>query len=254
MSDNTNPEIMFEQNGGIATIRFNRPRVMNAMNSALSSAVLRALEGADSWRVLIITGDHRAFSSGADLKESRDPGSKLPRPRDVCEAVARLPIPVIAAIEGHCLAGGLELALGCDLLVASETARFALAETLRGFIPGGGGTQRLPRRVGPGRAKELMFFGTAIDAHTALSWGLVNRVVAAGEAYNQALEMAKQLAKAAPLALREIKRQVNEGMDMPLAQALRLEREGNVYLDGTYDAQEGRTAFKEKRAPQFKGE
>jgi enoyl-CoA hydratase len=253
MSNESTPEMLFEVTDGIATIRFNRPKVFNAMNSSLSAAVLRVLKNADQWRVLIVTGDDRAFSSGADLKEVREPGSTSPRPRDVCEAVARVPIPVIAAIEGHCLAGGLELALGCDLLVAGDTARFALAETLRGFIPGGGGTQRLPRRVGPGRAKELMFFGTAIDAQTAMAWGLLNRVVSAGHAYETAFAMARELAKAAPLALREIKRQVNEGMDMPLTQALRLEREGNVYLDGTLDAQEGRVAFREKRPPKFVG-
>jgi len=253
MESQQESEIICSVDEQIATIRFNRPRVMNAMNGALSAAFLAALQGVDNWRVLIITGDHRSFSSGADLKEVREPGSKLPRPRDVCEAVARVPIPVIAAIEGHCLAGGMELALGCDLLVAGDTAKFALAETLRGFIPGGGGTQRLPRRVGPGRAKELMFFGTAIDAQTAFDWGLVNRVAPAGRAYDLALSLARELTTAAPLALREIKRQVNEGMDMPLAQALRLEREGNVYLDGTHDAMEGRLAFREKRPPRFQG-
>lgn len=253
MSNSSEPEIVFGVEDQIATIRFNRPHVMNAMNAPLAAAFLGALADAESWRVLIVTGDRRAFSSGADLKEVRDPASKLPRPRDVCEAVARLPIPVIAAIEGHCLAGGLELALGCDLLVAGEGARFALAETLRGFIPGGGGTQRLPRRIGSGRAKEMMFFGTPIDAETAFRWGLVNRLAPAGAAYDVALGMARELAKAAPLALREIKRQVNEGMEMPLAQALRLEREGNVYLDTTEDAREGRLAFREKRPPKFVG-
>ncbi|MDA1370296.1 MAG: enoyl-CoA hydratase-related protein [Proteobacteria bacterium] len=237
----------------IATIRFNRPQAMNAMNSEVSEAVIEATRRIDNCRALIVTGNDKAFSAGADLKEDRPPESRRPRPIDAIAAIAAVQIPVFAAIEGYCIAGGLEVALACDFLIGSETSRFSLAEVKRGFIPGGGGTQRLPRRIGTGRAKEMLFFGNQIDAATAHAWGLINRLVPTGSAYSVARDMAMELAKGAPLAIRELKRQVDNGMEMPLDQAMLLERDGNVRLDKTVDAWEGRLAFREKRTPVFKG-
>jgi E-phenylitaconyl-CoA hydratase len=237
----------------IATIRFNRPEAMNAMNSDVSEAIVEATRRIDSCRALIVTGNDKAFSAGADLKEDHPPESRRPRTRDACAAIAAVQIPIFAAIEGYCIAGGLELALACDFLIGSETSRYSLAEVKRGFIPGAGGTQRLPRRIGVGRAKEMLFFGNQIDAATAHAWGLINRLVAAGSAYSAARDMALELAKGPPLAIREIKRQVDKGMEMPLEQAMLLERDGNVKLETSIDAREGRLAFREKRPPVFKG-
>ena len=237
----------------IATIRFNRPEAMNAMNSEVSGAVIEATRRIEGCRALIVTGNDKAFSAGADLKEDRPPESRRPRPIDAIAAIAAVRIPVFAAIEGYCIAGGLEVALACDFLIGSETSTFSLAEVKRGFIPGGGGTQRLPRRIGAARAKEMLFFGNQIDASMAHAWGLINRLVASGLAYSVARDMALELAKGAPLAIRELKRQVDNGIEMPLDQAMLLERDGNVKLDKSVDASEGRLAFREKRPPVFKG-
>lgn len=245
---------LFSIDNRIATIRFNRPAAMNAMDSVTSAAIIKATESLDDCRALIVTGNLKVFSAGADLKEDRPPEAKMARPRDACAAIAAVPIPVFAAIEGYCVAGGLELALCCDFLVGSETATFGLAEVKRGFIPGGGGCQRLPRRIGAARAKEMLFFGDRIDAKTAHDWGLINWLVGPGRAYDFALEKAREIEAGPPIAIRELKRQVDQGMEMPLEQAMLLERDGNVKLESSLDAKEGRIAFREKRPPVFNGE
>jgi enoyl-CoA hydratase len=203
--------------------------------------------------VLVVTGNERAFSAGADLSE-RSSGERPSPTLAAYDALAAVPIPVIAAIEGYALGGGLELAMCCDLRIAAETAQLGQPEVLRGILPGGGGTQRLPRLIGPGRAKEMMFTGRHISGTTAEAWGLVNFSVSRGRALAAARELAEQIAvTSGPLVLREIKMLVEKGLAMPLDEALQLERERAAYLHSTEDAAEGIRAFLERRTPEFRG-
>jgi enoyl-CoA hydratase len=244
--------ILFERTGAVAELRLNRPDKLNANNRQMAADLVAALDALGDARVLIVTGEGRAFSAGADLHE-RSANPELPTMLAAYDALAAVPVPVIAAIEGYCLGGGLELALCCDLRVAAETAQLGTPEVLRGLLPGGGGTQRLPRLIGPARAKELMLTGRHIDAATAERWGLVNEVVPNGRALERARKLADELLAGAPLAQREIKWLVEHGSHQPLAEALEVERERAAYLRTTEDVREGIQAFIERRAPQFKG-
>jgi enoyl-CoA hydratase len=244
--------IIVERSGVVAELRLNRPEALNANNRQMAAEIVSALEELSDMRVLIVTGNERAFSAGADLKErAADP--TLPTMLAAYDALAAVPYPCIAAIEGYCLGGGLELALCCDLRVAAETAQLGTPEVLRGILPGGGGTQRLPRLIGPARAKELMFTGRRISAVTAERWGLVNVVAPHGEALTAARLLADELLAGAPLAQREIKSLVDYGVHLPLTDGLTLERERGVFLHTTADAREGIQAFVERRPPKFEG-
>jgi enoyl-CoA hydratase/carnithine racemase len=244
--------IRFETDGPVATLTLDRPEKLNAINREMAREIADALGRLGDARVLVMTGNERAFSAGADLGE-RAAGSGPSLALAAYDALAAVPIPVIAAIEGYALGGGLELAMCCDLRVASETARLGQPEVLRGILPGGGGTQRLPRLVGPGRAKELMFTGRHISGATAERWGLVNVSTPHGRALEEAQRLAAQLAThSAPLALREIKALVDSGLAMPLAAGLELERERASYLNTTEDAREGIRAFLERRKADFR--
>lgn len=244
--------IILERSNAIAELRLNRPAKLNANNRQMAVDIVAALGELGDARVLIVSGEGRAFSAGADLHErSADP--TLPTMLSAYDALAAVPIPTIAAIEGYCLGGGLELALCCDLRVAADSAQLGTPEVLRGLLPGGGGTQRLPRLIGPARAKELMLTGRFIDAVTAERWGLVNAVCQQGQALSSARELALELLAGAPLAQLEIKWLVEHGAHLELGDALALERERAAILRTTDDVREGIQAFIERREPRFRG-
>jgi enoyl-CoA hydratase/carnithine racemase len=246
--------IDYSHEESIAIIRLNRPKKLNAMNRAMAAELAEATRQLDGMRALVITGDEKAFSAGADLTDIADESeSTAVSWQDMVDQIADLPLPTIAAIEGYCLGGGLELALCCDFRIASETARIGTPEVTRGIIPGGGGATRLPRLIGIPRAKEMMLLGDHYSARTVEGWGLVNQVVPAGMAVDAALSLARRLAERAPLAVREVKNVVNKGMEMPLTEARKYERERAETLFGTEDVREGFRAFAERREPEFKG-
>jgi enoyl-CoA hydratase/carnithine racemase len=254
--------VLVERRGEIALLTLNRPDKHNALSLALL-ARLEALMGElgedASVRVVVVTGNPRCFSTGMDLDDLgrvsavADTQRVLGRARDANAAIERCPRPVIAAIAGWCLTGGLELALACDLRVAADTARFGVTSARIGTVAGMGGTQRLPRLIGPGRAKELLFSAEPIDATEALRLGIVNRVVAAGQEVETALEMARLYATRAPLSLAFAKAAVNVGMTMPLDSALAFEIGLTTQLFTTEDRAEGLRAFHEKRPAKFQG-
>jgi enoyl-CoA hydratase len=246
----------------VATITLNRPDVHNAMNQAMRSDLTRCFERLvtdDDVKAIVVTGaGDRAFSAGADIREFVEPlvpvAFREQRRRVEFRAVMdRCPQPIIAAINGFALGGGLELALACDIRVAAAGATLGLTEINLAIIPGGGGTQRLPRLVGRGKALEMILTGARIAADEALRIGLVERVVPAGDALKAATELARTIAAKAPVALRYAKEAVVKGLEMPLADGLRLEGDLSTLLRTTEDRVEGAKAFLEKRAPRWTG-
>jgi enoyl-CoA hydratase/carnithine racemase len=211
-------------------------------------------------RVVIVTGTgDRAFCAGADLKEREHMSMSEVRQyiraiRDTFTDIENLPIPVICAINGIALGGGLELALACDIRLASPNAKMGLTECTLGIIPGGGGTQRLPRLVGRGKAKEMLFLGLQITAQEALEMGLINHVAAEGKLLDMALEMAERIVNNSPIAIQQAKFAVNRGTEVDINQGLVIESEAYEVCIPTKDRLEALAAFKEKRKPQFKGE
>ena len=253
-------EILYEVDGPLALVTINRP----ARHNAISLDTLEELHGAvrlaatdDDIRVLAITGaGGRAFASGSDLSEvlHRDFRKALePIVQGLADQLERTPKPTIAAIDGICMGGGLEVALGCDLRIATHRSRFATPEGKLGIIPGGGATARLPRIVGRGWAMEMMLMGEPIDAERALSIGLVTRLVEPEELLPETRRVAEHLASFAPFVPRTMKAMVNFGMEASLAGALMLEKYAQGALVQTEDKQEGISAFLEKRKPDFKG-
>jgi len=256
----TYTHILYEVQGPMALITINRPDKHNAISLAtldeLQAAVGRA--AADSVvRVITITGaGERAFASGSDLDEvlHRDLAKALePIVQGLADQLERTPKPTIAAVNGICMGGGLEVALGCDLRIASPNARFATPEGKLGIIPGGGATARLPRIVGRAWGMEMLLMGEPIDAERALQIGLVTRLVATDELLPEARRMADHLARFAPFVPRTMKAMVNFGMEASLAGALMLEKYAQGALVQTDDKIEGISAFLEKRDPEFKG-
>ena len=247
------PTLTAERDGALLVVQLARPAKRNAMNLAMAAELMAVLDELSGVRALVLTGDERAFSAGADLSEMLSGVPEGPTWHDVLPALAGLPIPTIAAIEGWCLGGGLELALTCDLRVAARDAQLGTPEVQRGIFPGGGGTQRLARLLGAARAKELMFLGDAMSGAEAAAWGLVNRVTEPGAALATALELAQRLAAAATVAIATIKGLVDDGLDVDLATGLALERSrGQAVIEST-DAREGVTAFLERRPARFEG-
>lgn len=253
-------EIRYGVEGPMALVTINRPEKHNAISldtlRELQEAVAEA--GADdAVKVITVTGaGGRAFASGSDLSEvvDRDLRKALePIVQGLAEQLERTPKPTIAAIDGICMGGGLEVALGCDLRIATPNSRFATPEGKLGIIPGGGATARLPRIVGKGWAMEMMLMGEPIDAERALSIGLVTRVVAKDELLPEARRMADHLATFAPFVPRTMKAMVHFGMEASLAGALMLEKYAQGALVQTEDKEEGIAAFLEKRKPEFKG-
>lgn len=249
--------IRFEVRESVGWLGLNRPDVLNAQDASMIGEIMTLCEDVEedeSIRALILYGEGgKAFSAGGDLKEFGDltaPG--IWDGRHV-ERIADLAFPTIAAIEGYAIGGGLELALACDIRIASEDSRFGLPEVGVGIIPGWGGTQRLPRLVGPGFAREMILTGGRIDSKRALEIGLVNRVVENGTTRRAAGGLAAEIVQNGPLATRFAKQAMHSGLDHTLSQGLELE--GNLYvlLESTEDRMEGITAFREKRRPSWKG-
>ena len=247
--------------GGIATLTVHRPDALNALNSEVLEAFLAAVQGLpDDVRAIIITGaGDKAFVAGADIAEMKDYSPKQAeafsrRGGEAFHALRGFPGPVIAAVNGFALGGGLELALACDIIVAADSAKLGLPETTLAVIPGFGGTQTLPRRVGPGHAKRLLMTGAMVDADEARRIGLVDVVVPASDLMQTAITMAGKALRNGPLAVEEAKRLVDEGAHMDLMEAIVLESKAFGNLFGTADQKEGMEAFLEKRRPSFKGE
>ena len=255
-------EITLSQRGPAAWITLARPQSLNALTPDMVSEIDRALdrtETNDSTACVVFTGMERAFCAGADLKEaSSAPGDGVGRfvgsVSDLFARIEHLPMPTIGAVNGVAVAGGFELLLACDILIAAEGAKLGDAHANYGMIPGGGGSVRLPRRVGASRAKYLMFTGEMVDAGELVACGLVARVVDPPELESVVQETAESISRKSPLGLRLMKRLVDGGLEQSVASALRNELLASDRYRLSADYQEGLAAFEEKRQPQFVGE
>jgi enoyl-CoA hydratase/carnithine racemase len=244
--------VTLETAGGIGTIRLNRPPV-NALNDQVTGEVAdaaRAAETSDEIRAVIIYGGEKVFAAGADINEMAEASyaamaTRSGRLQESLGLVAGIGKPVVAAITGYALGGGLELALAADFRVAGESARLGQPEILLGVIPGAGGTQRLPRLVGPARAKDIVFSGRMLKAAEAHAIGLVDRVAPDDSVYQAALDMVKQYAAGPALALRAAKQAIDHGLGVDLATALEIERVQFAALFGTEDQRAGMRSFLE---------
>jgi enoyl-CoA hydratase len=243
--------VIYTKKGHIAHITLNRPEANNSVNQQLAQEleeVCGQIKQDDDIYVVTVTGaGDKAFCSGGEL----EPGTSRFSPAN---AVASIDCPVIAAINGDALGQGLELALICDIRLASDKARFGLPQVARGLIPMDGGTQRLPRIVGRGKALELLLIAETISAEEALEMGLVSKIVPPKELASEVEVMAENIAAKGPIALKYVKEAVNKGLDMTLEQGLRLEADLYFLLHTTADRTEGIRAFREKRQPKFRGE
>lgn len=244
----------------VATLTVNRPDALNALNRDVLNELAHAMHeirGDATVRVLIITGaGERAFIAGADIaamsEMSAGEGLEFSRlGHKVMEAIEELPIPVIAAVNGFALGGGLEVAMACDLIVASEKARFGQPEINLGLIPGFGGTQRLPHRIGHARARELVLTGDMIDAKTAHAWGLVNQVVAPGELIGAARQIAAKIVKKSAFTVRQAKSALHAAATMEEDDGLSFEQQAFGVAFGSQDRVEGARAFLQKREPKW---
>lgn len=247
---------------GIATITFNRPKALNALNSALLAELSQALDDIaadEDIRVLVLTGaGEKAFVAGADIKElavlsALQAKSFAAKGQAVISKLCELPIPVIAAVNGYALGGGMEIALACDFIYAAESANLGLPETTLGLIPGFGGTQRLSRLIGPNQAKEMIYTGKMVSAAQALALGLVNQVMAPDALNDTVMQTARAMAAKGRVSLRAAKEAVNNGLNTDLATGLKIEQDGFALCMVSEDAAEGTRAFIEKRKPVFNG-
>ncbi|MBI4297318.1 MAG: enoyl-CoA hydratase/isomerase family protein [Chloroflexi bacterium] len=254
--------ILVEKRDAVCYLILNRPQRGNLLDMAMAEEIAEACQQItddDEARLVLLAGAGGIFCCGEDLEEYRRGWGgameqrRWPPARQATVALAGLRLPIIAAIEGDAIGAGLELALCCDLRVASQEARFSLPQVAMGLIPAGGGTQRLPRLVGRGKALEMLLIAETLDAAQALSLGLVNRLTPRGDALAGAEEMARRILERAPIAVTYAKESVAKGMDAPLDQGLRLEADLSIILQTTADRDEGIRAFLEKRSPRFKG-
>lgn len=252
--------ILTEIHGRAGLIRLNRPKALNALNNTLIKELMDALAAFDAdpaIGAMVITGDERAFAAGADIKEMMDetPVSILRKDHIApFDRIMQVKKPVIAAVSGWCLGGGNELAMSCDMIVASETAKFGQPEINLGVIPGAGGTQRLARAVGKALAMEMVLNNRTLSAQEAAQFGLVNRIVPVERYLEEALALANEIAARAPLALQLGKEAVNHAFESFLADGLKDERRAFYYLFASEDQKEGMRAFADKRNPEWKGE
>ncbi len=256
------PILLTEEKNGVIRLTLNRPEVMNSLNFPLLNAIgdqIEAVKPRKDVRVLIITGaGDRAFCAGADLKERATLSPEKVRQyiltiRNLFSAIEQLNKPVIAAVNGIALGGGTELALACDIRLVSQNATMGLTETRLAIIPGAGGTQRLPRIVGRGKAKELIFTGRRIPADEALAIGLANQVCEPDALLDATLEMAAMICEAGPVALEQAKYAINHGIETDIHTGLAIESNAYWICIPTEDRLEGLAAFSEKRKPVYKG-
>jgi enoyl-CoA hydratase len=254
-------EVLIERVEAVVTITINRPDKLNALSQGLLVELTRTFAAlfSDAPRAIILTGSGpKAFSAGADIEEmgrmsTAEAKARADTGQALCNAIESFPCPVIAAVSGFALGGGCELALACDFIYASERARFGQPEVNLGVIPGFGGTQRLARRVGIGRARELVYSGAIIDATKALAIGLVNEVVPPDDLLPRVRAVAEVIAQKAPLAVAQAKRVILRGVPGDMALANELEAQAFAFLFGTEDQKEGMKAFAEKRKADFRG-
>jgi len=253
--------IRFKSKDGIGRIQFNRPQKMNAVNPKvlvqLEEAVI-ACESDDDIRVLILTGNEKAFVAGADIEhmatgDITDAYRLTDLTRRVQDRLADFPKPTIASISGYALGAGCELALCCDFRIASDSAVMGLPEISLGIIPGGGGTQRLPRLINSGKAARMILLGETVSANEALSIGLVDQVTTPESLEDEVERLASKLKRLSVMALRAAKTAMRKGLNMSLSDGLQMEQDLFCMLFGTEDQTEGMRAFLEKRKPEFKG-
>jgi enoyl-CoA hydratase len=256
------PEVIVERDGSVGVVTLNRPQALNALSIPLMKAVAAAFESFetdDSIRVVLLAGGPRAFAAGADIGEMKDLANSgeaqgaLEDHLARWDAVGRCRKPTIAAVSGFALGGGCELAMACDIILAAENAVFGQPEILIGVIPGAGGTQRLTKAVGKSLAMDMLLTGRRLTAREALAAGLVARVYAPEVLLAEAKKLAREIAKASPLAARAAKAAANAAVDRQLDAGLLKEREAFYRLFDTQDQKEGMKAFIEKRSPQFTG-
>jgi enoyl-CoA hydratase/carnithine racemase len=251
--------VLVERDGGVAVVQLNRPDALNALTSEMMDEILSALRELDTdpeVRAVVIAGHDRAFAAGADIKSMRTrslhdvlgaPASRFWR------RLTEIEVPLVAAVSGAAMGGGCELALACDMIVASETARFSQAEIRVGIMPGGGGTQRLARTVGKHRTMEMVLTGSPITAVEAERLGLVNRVVGPDEWHAVAIDLARKVAAGPPVAVRLAKQAVLAAEEASLSAAMLTERKLMELAFATEDRVEGMTAFIERRRPEWSG-
>jgi enoyl-CoA hydratase/carnithine racemase len=255
--------LLAEERQQVAILTLNRPQIMNSFNFELLHALKEQIDAVrfkPDIRVVIITGSgEKAFCAGADLKERATLSPMQVKEfiftiRNLFTSIEQLNKPVIAAVNGIALGGGTELALACDIRIAAETASMGLTETRLAIIPGAGGTQRLPRLVGRGKAKELIFTGRRVDAQEALSIGLVNQVCGREHLLEECLKMASMMCETGPIAIEQAKYAINHGLETDLATGLAIESNAYWVTIPTRDRLEGLAAFREKRKPVYTGE
>lgn len=251
--------ILIETRGRVGLITLNRPQVMNALNNQLmreAMDVLEAFDKNDTIGAMVITGNEKAFAAGADIKEMMNKSIQQMMDTDHIAVFGRIRTirkPVIAAVSGWVLGGGCEIAMSCDMIVASESAMFGQPEITIGVIPGAGGTQRLTYAVGKALAMEMILNNRMLSAQEALQHGLVNRVVPVDAYLDEALKLAEEIASRAPLAVRAAKKMISQTYERTLAEGLRVEKQEFYNLFATEDQKEGMEAFAEKRKPNWTG-
>jgi enoyl-CoA hydratase len=251
--------VLIEIQERVALLRLNRPKALNALNTALMLELMDALETLDkddAIGAIVLTGDERAFAAGADINEMAEASSTdmlLRGHISPYDRILKISNPVIAAVSGWALGGGNELAMSCDMIIASETAKFGQPEINLGVIPGAGGTQRLTKAVGKAIAMEMVLNDRTLDAQEALAFGLVNQVLPVERYLDAALELAAQIAARAPLALRMGKEAVNRSFETHLSDGIAEERQSFYFLFSSEDQKEGMRAFGEKRKAKWKG-
>ena len=251
--------ILTESRGRVGLITLNRPQALNALNNQLMREVMDVLESFDKdddIGAMVITGNEKAFAAGADIKEMADKSITEMMDRDHVAVFGRIRTirkPIIAAVSGWALGAGCEVAMACDMIVASESAKFGQPEITIGVIPGAGGTQRLVRAVGKAIAMEMILNNRTLNAQEAHQFGLVNRVVPVEGYLDEALKLADEIASRAPLALRAAKKLVNQSYELTLSEGLAEEKQAFYNLFASEDQKEGMNAFIAKRKPEWKG-
>ena len=259
MADNDYSLIKMTWDGPVTIVQLNRPEVLNALNLQLMDEVIGALdrlEADEGVRCVVLTGNERAFAAGADIKEMAGATTVDMMMRDQFakwDRIRRFKKPIIAAVSGYALGGGNELAMLCDMIVASETAQFGQPEINIGVMPGAGGTQRLTRAVGKAIAMDMVLTGRTLTAREAMQFGLVNRVVPVEAYLKEAVKLAQTIAEKSPIAVQMAKDAVLKAFDTPIQEGLLHERKNFYMLFSTEDQKEGMAAFIEKRKPNFKG-